>query len=172
MDAQQGDECVRQMVRKKRSRIRKKFLYFFLNGKIHKVLKPSRAKDELIAWCYPDRKRVLYSYSQVEKNMENAYTTLQVSEMLNKHKVTIEDYILEGKIKAPQKVYPISNPESKWSKYMFNQADILDLHNFIIDAGHSGNIPSRTELLALLKHNVILYTKSSEGNFIPVWKAE
>ena len=104
--------------------------------------------------------------------MENAYTTLQVSEMLNKHKVTIEDYILEGKIKAPQKVYPISNPESKWSKYMFNQADILDLHNFIIDSGHSGNIPSRTELLALLKHNVILYTKSSEGNFIPVWKAE
>jgi hypothetical protein len=25
---------------------------------------------------------------------------------------------------------------------------------------------------ALLKHNTILYTKTNEGNFVPVWKAE
>ena len=62
------------MARGKRQTVRKKFLYFFLNGKIHKVLKSSRARDEVVAWCYPDRKRVLYSYSLVEKNMENAYS--------------------------------------------------------------------------------------------------
>jgi hypothetical protein len=92
--------------------------------------------------------------------------------LLNKHKVTIEDYILEGKIKAPSKVYPIGNPESTWSKYMFNQSDILDLHQFILDAGHSKEVPSKTELMALLKHNMILYTRTEEGNFVPVWKAE
>ena len=159
------------MARRKRISPQKKFLYFFLNEKIHKVLKASRAKDELIAWCYPDRKRVMYSYSQVYKSMENAYTTVQVGEILGKHKVTIEDYILEGKIKAPQKVYPIGNPDSKWSKYMFNQKDILEIHEFILDSGHSGNVPSRTELIGLLKHNIILYTKTDSG-FIPVWKAE
>ena len=82
------------MARRKRIPTQKKFLYFFLNEKIHKVLKASRAKDELIAWCYPDRKRVMYSYSQVYKSMGNAYTTVQVGEILGKHKVTIEDYIL------------------------------------------------------------------------------
>jgi len=161
------------MARQKRKSVRKRFLYFFLNDKIHKVLKAHRSKDELIAWCYPDRKRVLYSYAQVEKYMQNAYSMTQVSLILGKHKVTIEDYILEGKIKAPQKVYPISNPDHKnWSKYMFSESDVLDLHQFILDAGHSKELPSKVELQALLKRNVILYTKTNEGKYVPVWKAE
>ena len=160
------------MAGQKRKPIRKRFLYFFLNGNLHKVLKSSRSKDELVAWCYPDKKRVLYSYSQVEKGMENAYTMTQVGLILDKHKVTIEDYILDGKIKAPQKVYPIGKPDSTWSKYMFSEADILDLHQFILDAGYSSNMPSRTELYAILKNNLILYTKTEEGKFVPVWKAE
>ena len=143
-----------------------------LNNKIHKVLKSSRAKDELIAWCYPDKKRVLYSHALVEKNMQNAYSTVQTAKMLNKHKVTIEDYILAGKIKEPQRVYPISNPDSKWSKFMFSESDILDIHEFILDTGYSKNMPSKTELKALLKHNMILYTKVNDSEFVPVWKAE
>ena len=159
------------MARKKGNPVRKKFIYFFLNGKLHKVLKASRSKDELIAWCYPDKKRVLYSYALVNKEMENAYTMTQVGALLNKHKVTIQDYILDGKIKAPQKAYPIGNPESTWSKYMFSESDILDLHQFILDAGYSTVMPSRAELSAILKNNLILYTKTQEGKFVPVWRA-
>ena len=160
------------MARGKRQTVRKKFLYFFLNGKIHKVLKSSRARDEVVAWCYPDRKRVLYSYSLVEKNMENAYSIKDAGKLLNRHKVTIEEYILAGKIKVPQKVYPISNPDSSWFKFMLSESDILDIHQFILDDGYLTNLPSRTELKALLKHNMILYTKTVDGSFVPVWKAE
>lgn len=160
------------MAGKKRKRSSKKFLYFFLNGKIHKVLRRSRAKDELVAWCYPDHKRVMYSYLLVEKNMENAYGIHDVAGLLNRHRVTIEEYILEGKVKEPQRVYPISNPTSRWNKFMFSESDILDIHQFILDAGYSSNIPSKTELKAILKHNLILYTKNQEGDFVPVWKAE
>jgi len=160
------------MARAKRHRTRKKFLYFFLNDQAHKVLKASRSKDELIAWCYPEKKRVLYSYSLATKNMQTAYTIAQAAAMVNKHKITIEDYILEGKIKTPTRIYPISNPESTWSKYLFNEKDIFDLHEFISDSGHSNNLPSKAELTAILKHNLILYTKTEEGNFVPVWKAE
>ena len=104
--------------------------------------------------------------------MQNAYSTVQTAKMLNKHKVTIEDYILAGKIKEPQRVYPISNPDSKWSKFMFSESDILDIHEFILDTGYSKNMPSKTELKALLKHNMILYTKVNDSEFVPVWKAE
>jgi hypothetical protein len=159
------------MARSKRLTTRKKFLYFFLNDKLHKVLSSSRSKDQIVAWCYPDKKRVMYSYSQVQKYMENAYSIKQVSDMLNKHKVTIEDYILEGKIREPQRVYPIGKDSSTWSKYMFNQKDILELHEFILDSGHSSKLPSKVELLALLKNNIILYTKTESG-FVPVWKAD
>jgi len=160
------------MARENRQRLRKKFVYFFLNGKVHKVLRLSRAKDELVAWSYVDKKRVMYSYAQVDKNMERAYTVLEAGKILGRHRVTIEEYILQGKIKQPQKVYPISNPESTWSKYMLSESDILDIHQFIIDAGHIRDLPSRAELQALLKHNLILYTKTTDGKFVPVWKAE
>lgn len=160
------------MARRTRQTNRKKFLYFFLNGKIHKVLSRSRARDELYAWCYPDGTRVLYSLAQVEKNMQNAYSMVQVAEMLNKHKVTIEDYIIEGKIRTPQRIYPIGKPESRWYKFMFNEGDIMELHQFILDAGYTKNLPSKAELQAILKHNLILYTKTTDGKFVPVWKAE
>jgi hypothetical protein len=55
---------------------------------------------------------------------------------------------------------------------MFSHKDILDLHEFILEVGHSSKVPSRAEILALLKHNLILYTKTEEGKFVPVWKAE
>ena len=160
------------MAGKKRQRTRKKLQYFFLNGKVHKVIKSARAKDELIAWCYPDGKRMLYSYSLVERNMENAYPIKDVAKLLNRHKVTVEEYILAGKIKEPQKVYPISNPTSTWFKFMMSESDILDLHQFILDAGYLRDLPSRAELKAILKHNLILYTKTNDGSFVPVWKAE
>jgi hypothetical protein len=151
----------------------KSLRYFFLNDKIHKVLKSSRSKDEMVAWCYPDKKRVMYSYSQVKKNMETAYTVVEVASMLNKHRVTIQEYILNEKVATPQKIYPIGQPDSEnWSQYMFNQKNILDIHQHILDSGHSKQIPSKAELQALLKNNLILYTKTEEGKFVPVWKAE
>ena len=159
------------MVRKKRSGIRKKLLYFFINNKLHNVIRSSRARDEVIAWCYLDKKRVLYPYSDLQKNMENAYTIKEVGVILGRHKVTIEEYILQGKISIPQKVYPISNPESLWYKFMLSESDIFKLHEYILEAGYTKDLPSKAELKALLKNNIILYTKTDSG-FVPVWKAE
>jgi hypothetical protein len=127
----------------------------------------------MVAWCYPDKKRVMYSYSQVKKNMETAYTVVEVASMLNKHRVTIQEYILNEKVATPQKIYPIGQPDSeRWSQYMFNQKNILDIHQHILDSGHSKEIPSKAELQALLKNNLVLYTKTEDGKFVPVWKAE
>lgn len=160
------------MVRKTGHGTRKKLLYFFLNEKIHKVIKSSKAKDEMVAWCYPDKKRVMYSYSQVKSNMSGAYSVRQVSKILNRTQVSIQRYILDGKIPKPQKIYSIGNPEGSWNKIMLSESDIYQLHQFILEAGRTKNFPSRAEITALLKHNLILYTKTEEGNFVPVWKAE
>ena len=160
------------MARGKRLRAQKKFLYFFLNDKVHKTIRVHRGKDELVAWCYKDKKRVLYSYSQVEKYGQMAYSIKQAGEILNRHKVTIENYILDGKIKEPEKIYSISNPDGGWTKFMLSEKDIMELHEFLLEAGYSHNLPTKTELQGLLKHNLILYTKTDEGKFVPVWRAE
>ncbi len=161
------------MARTKRVQPAKRLLYFFLDGKIHKTLRISRARDEITAWCYPDRRRVMYSYTLVKKNMKKAYSIKEVGLFLNRHKVTVENYILDGKIQQPDKIYPIGNPDNPgWTKYMLSEEDILKIHQFILDDGYTSEVPSRSELLALLKHNLILYTKTSDGKFVPVWKAE
>lgn len=161
------------MANRKRKTQRKTFKYFYLNKKLHKVIRISRVKDSIVAWSYLDHKRVMYSYSDVIKNMQNAYTMTEVGKILNKHKVTIEDYILEQKILPPQKAYPIGKKDSKWSKYLFSEDDILDLHEFILSAGRNiESLPNRNELKALLKHNIILYTRTNDGKFVPVWKAD
>jgi hypothetical protein len=161
------------MVRSKGTRPQEKFRYFYLNNKLHKVLKSSRVKNTLIAWSYEDKKRVLYVFSDVKKYKQNAYSLAEVCKMLNKHRVTIQDYILEGKVRAPQRIYPIGNAENfKWSQYMFSEDDIVELYDYIISAGREiEKLPTKSELKALIKHNVILYTKTSEGQFVPVWKA-
>ncbi len=161
------------MAREKRIRSTQKLLYFFLDGKIHKSLHVSRARDEVTAWCYPERRRVMYSYSLVKKHMKRAYSLKEAAAILNKHKITVEEYILAGKIQAPTKIYPISNPvDPGWTKYMLNEEDILKIHQFILDDGYSSSTPSKTELLALLRHDTILYTKTTDGRFVPIWKAE
>jgi hypothetical protein len=43
-----------------------RLVYFFLDGKIHKSLHISRARDEIVAWCYPEKRRVMYNYSLVK----------------------------------------------------------------------------------------------------------
>lgn len=160
------------MARKKRRSPQKSFRYFFLNDKIHKVLRASRSKDEIIAWCYADHKRVLYSYAIVQKNMGKAFTVTEAAALLNKHKITLMDYILEGKVRVPQKIYPIGDPDNKnWSKYMLSETDILDIHEHILQSGHSKEVPTKAELQALFKNNLILYTKTDSG-FVPVWKAD
>jgi len=159
------------MAGSKRNSKPKKLRYFFLDGKIHKVLKSSRSKDEIVAWCYPDHKRMMYSYSQVKKYMGTAYTILDAARMLNRHRVTIQDYIIAGKVSIPAKIYPIGeSKDSLWFKYMLTEKNILDLHEHILDSGYSETIPSRAEMRGLLKNNLILYTKTEEGKFVPVWK--
>lgn len=161
------------MVRKQRIPAAKRLLYFFLDGKIHKSLRVSRAKDEIVAWCYPDKRRVMYSYSLVKKNMKKAYSIKEAGQILNRHKVTVENYILDGKIQVPYRIYPISNPDNPgWTKYMLSEEDIIKIHEFILEDGYTADFPSRSELLALLRHETILYTKTNDGRFVPVWKAE
>jgi hypothetical protein len=81
--------------------------------------------------------------------------------------------ILILKLKRIWRLHTLGQTDSEnLSQYMFNQKNILDIHQHILDSGHSKEIPSKAELQALLKNNLILYTKTEEGKFVPVWKAE
>lgn len=168
------------MARKTRTGVSKRLRYFFLNGNLHKTIHINRSSDIIVAWCYPDKKRTSYSWSDTQKNMERAYSISEVANMLSRHRMTIDKYIRRGLIKSPQRMYKIDGKFNSAGKYMFSEKDILDLYEYCstVSRGRprkdglvtSTGLPTKSELKSALKQQSVLYVKDEDGNFIPVWK--
>ena len=82
--------------------------YFYLNGKLHKVLRRSRAEDLIVAWDYQLGKRVAYSLADVNKNKQHAYPIKEVVQLIGKHEDTIKMHLYRGDLKYPQRCYSLN----------------------------------------------------------------
>ena len=153
--------------------------YFYLNSRLHKVLRRSRAEDLLIAWDYQSEKRVAYSLTDVNKNKQHAYPISQVVKIIGKHEDTIKMHLSKGNLQYPQQSYSLNGNKTP-GKYFWSEDDIRKMHDFFktvhrgrprIDGRITpGNMPSRAEVEAIMRQDNILYVKNNDGDFIPVWK--
>jgi hypothetical protein len=167
------------MDRKTRRSTSTRLRFFYLNSKLHKVLRRSRAEDLLIAWDYELGKRVAYSLTDVNKNKQHAYPISEVVKIIGKHEDTIKMHLYRGDLKFPQRVYSLNGNKTP-GKYMWSEDDVRNMHDFFktvhrgrprIDGEITpGNMPSRAELEDIIKQENILYVKNNDGEFIPVWK--
>jgi len=163
------------MARKKRFKLK----YFYLDGALHKVLSINHPQDICVAWNYAEERRVGYVWSDLRRRYERAFTTAEVSKMIDRHRVNIERYILRGDIRQPQKTYSLDGNKSP-GKYFFSETDVLDLHDYLmtVHIGRPrrdglvvpGRLPTKTELRAMMRHDIQMYTKTESGDFVPVWK--
>ena len=159
---------------------KKPLRYFYLNGQLHKKLQINRAKDTIVTWCYPLGKRVAYTYSDVRRKKEPAFTTKEVAAMMNRKPLTIDRAIERGDIEPPQFVYPFHNPE--WIVgYRWSPEDVMKVHEYFSNV-HFGRprkdgmitsyrMPTAREVRAMIRQEAILYTQDENGEFIPTWKA-
>jgi hypothetical protein len=168
-----------------RKKTTRRLRYFFLNDELHKKLHINRSSDLLTAWSYAQGKRVGYSWADAKRNMQNAYTVKETAELLNRHRNRILEYVEKGYIKPPQYTYnPLVGDDQadirKIFKYMFSEDDVMAIRDFL-STMHRGrprkdglvtpkNVPTRAELKAKMKNEVVLYQKTEDGEFIPVWK--
>lgn len=158
---------------KKRSRL------FYLHGDLHRILIINRPSDLVTCWNYTKNETVGYNWSDVRKRMDKAFTTQQVADMIGRHRVVIEGYIIKGLIRAPQRTYTL-NEERKPGKYMWCERDVYDLHDYLLTV-HIGRprkdgrvtpaaMPTKAELRAMMQHDTVMYMKSKSGEFVPVWR--
>lgn len=137
----------------------------------------------MYAWSYPERKKVAFVYSHIKKSAERAFTLNEVCELVNRHRETITRYIIAGHIKRPAMTYTLDGTYRP-SKYMFREQDVLDLHDYLITVHYGrprkdGEVrpyptPTRTELRAMMKHDVVYYVENNKGEKVkafkePVW---
>lgn len=155
--------------------------YFYINGLLHKKLRINRSQDEIITWCYPLGKRVTYTYSQVIRNKEPAFTTQQVCAMIGRGRTAVELALMNGEVEKPQYTYSLSDTEKKKYKHMWSEQDIMSLHDYL-STRHRGRprndglvipqaMPSKRELRALIRNEEIFYVKDGD-EFKPIWRAQ
>ena len=168
------------MAKKKRTKTQRRILYFYLNDALHRALQINRADDTIIAFNFVEGKRVAYNYTDVQRNKKHAYSISEVAKLVNRHVDTIKRHLRSGEIRKPQQAYALDD-NTKLGRYYFNDKDIKEVREFLktIHIGRprndgqvtASNIPSITELEALLRNETVLYVKDKDGAFVPVWKA-
>jgi hypothetical protein len=160
---------------------RRKWRYFFIDGKLHKLITINRGRDEALAWNYVDRKKVIYSWSGIKRKGQPGYTLKQASQILNRTPTRLRAYWTElDLIKKPQMTYSITtgNP----GIIILSEDDIREFHQ-IISNMHYGrprldgvvtlwNVADEREINAFVKHDIVLYAKNKDGEVVPVYAAE
>jgi hypothetical protein len=166
------------MVAKKRGKAQK-IRFFYLDSKLYKVLRQSRAEDLIVAWDFELGKRVAFVQSDVKRRMQNAYPMSQVVKIIGRHEDTIKMHMRAGNLKYPNQSYSLNGNKTP-GKYYWSEDDIREMHSYFIGV-HQGRprkdgqivpavMPSRAEIEAIMKQENILYVKDDEGTFVPVWK--
>lgn len=156
--------------------------YFFYHGELQKKIHINRGEDLLTAWNYPQHKVEKHVYSDVRRNGERAWSTMQVCKMVRRsRRMILMDAIAAGNIERPQITYSYEGGNQDYA-YYWSEKDIMGLHDYLktIHIGrprHDGRIntrdlPSAAELRAMIRQGTVLYVQTDSGEFVPTWQAE
>lgn len=167
-------------VKKKRKPSKKVPTYFFLDGSLLKRLHVDRGADLVTCWeYYPEGKIVAHSWSETRRKMKPAFRNSQVVVLLNRTRISIENAILRGDIRPPAKLYSLE-PDRKPGRYMWSEANVMEARDYFSTVHYgrprkdgritSKPIPTRAELRAMMEQGTVTYVKTSDGEFIPMFK--
>ena len=167
----------RQRRKRKPARLR----YFYLNGDLHKVLSVTRAQDLAICWNFPEGKRCGYVWSDIRKRHGKAFPLRKVAEMLGRRYDTVKRDIMYGRIRRPQRIYTMDGNRNPGAHYM-SENDVYEYHDYLLTIHHGRprndgkitpyDMPSKMELRAMMRHDIVQYVKTENGEFVPVWKEQ
>jgi hypothetical protein len=158
--------------------------YFYIDGKLYKRLAVNVSSDVMTAWSYDDDRIVQMTFSHAKRNMKNAYNTSEVAKLLNRSINSIIIAVNKGAIKPPKmiNINKLNSVGKPWGTYKWSPDEILEFHEYLLNTGAgrpkkngdlypATRIPTRGELIALLRNQPVFYMKTAEGDMVPVWSA-
>lgn len=166
------------MATKSRKKKSSKFKYFFINEQLHKAVFISRPHDLVFCWNYPEHKKMSYSWQYILHNHKRAWKTTEVAKMVNRDRRSISNYFMQKDIQKPQVAYGLTEIQRE-HQYFWREEDVMALHDYLLtvaigrprkDGGFTIKpMPTRMELLAMMRQDTIVYVKTEEG-FVPAWR--
>ena len=153
--------------------------YFYLDGKLHRIIVVDRGGDMAYTWSYPDRARVGYIWSDLKRRKEPSFSLEDTAQLIGRHQRNIWNKMREGKIPSPQKTYSLDGQFRK-GYYKFSVKDVMAVHDYYltIPRGRPRKdgiivpkaMPTKAEIMAMIKNETVLYTKDKDRGFVPIWR--
>lgn len=158
--------------------------YFYLEGSLYKLLRQDRPNDLMVAQDQVTQQLKHFVLTEAKKKMKNAYDTVEVAKLLNRHRNTIQGYVIDGIISSPIRIHDKGQNSRghPFNKMKWSEEDVLALHDYLLTSGGgrprndgtlyaAARLPSRRELLALMRQQPMFYMKTAQGEMVPVWSA-
>lgn len=177
LDMENGKDIFDPVVNKKLKRTNRA-AYFFLNGDLHRLIRKSAAQNICYAMNLKTNEVNKYTYKDYKAFKKKAYTISEVGYILRRHIDRIRVALASGAIKKPFMV----QHSGRTGVYYFSEEDIYEIREYFANI-HRGrprsdgiviskDVPTIAEVDAMLDKKPMLYVRTKEGNFVPVWRQE
>lgn len=155
---------------------------YFLNGELIKVIHSNRANNIGYIYNYHKDKEQSLLLSDLKKHRKRAFTFGNTIKIFSRSRIQFERMINAELIPKPTGATPGGNRQ--WQKMSYYSEDDLFKIRDAISNIHVGrprkdgkitagkNIPTEKELRSLIGDAIMLYTRTKDGDFIPVWAEE
>lgn len=151
---------------------------FFLNGELHRTEKIVKSQNWVVAFNYPQEKRMQYNLSFVKKSYQKAFRTRDLSRLLRYNDYRLRTFIERKMVTAPSgRAYSISS--YKPGAVYWSEDDVLDLRERLYDLEpkrngyprNGFNLISHAELVSVFRGDPSYYIQNNNGEMIKVWKS-
>lgn len=154
-----------------------KWSYFYYDDKLYHTIAVKRALNELYAERVKDKERKFFAYSDVIRHAKRCWTISEVSKVVGVNNLTINKYYRQGYLTLPE----CTNFGKNQHRYLLSEKHIGELVQFCSEhrlgspgVGRPRSVITKTlsEVMLELEEGLVLYTRSNNGDFVPVWRAE
>lgn len=167
----------------KRSEKAKPRKFFFINKRLHRILKINRPANLVEAWCYADACKVTILYTEYKTKGEKAVSITEAAKLMNTSKDTIKRAIYSESVHRPQQAYPIGNMNKnslRAKSYYLSLENLLEIWEYQMTV-HQGRprydgeimpnqrLPTRAELIARFSDEVVLFSRSDAEHYVPLY---
>lgn len=154
---------------------------FFINDKLVRLKRISKAENIVEYYNIIEGKDQVMLYSDFRKHKKRAYTVVDTARLLDKSGMDLRKQMYIGRIPLPMGNQLNGVREFRKKSY-YSEDQIFEIRNILSkihrgrprkDGGVTNNsIPSEAELRSRMGDAIMLYTKTQDGQFIPVWAEE
>jgi hypothetical protein len=155
---------------------------FFLNNELVKIIYRNKPNNFCTIYNYKYDKEQSLIYSDFKKHRKRAYTVINTCRLFKRSRVQFERMVSRGLI--PKPTGATIGGERTWQKMSYYSEDDLFRIREAMASIHKGrprkdkivtpgkDVMTEKHLRSLIGNDIMLYTKTEDGRFIPVWQEE